>query len=171
MLAVDVIVEEESWTQLAGKAVLAERAVAAAAAELPNARAGVIAILLTDDASVASMNEQFRGKTGPTNVLSFPAAANVENHLGDIALAWGVVECEAANKSCSVADHLRHLIIHGFLHLQGYDHQADEEAEIMEAIECRALSRLGVANPYTMNTDDEDGNDVAKPDTQEPGRA
>jgi probable rRNA maturation factor len=171
MLAVDLIVEDDSWTELAGKAVLAEQAVAAAAAELPAARAGVVAILLTDDASVASMNEQFRGKAGPTNVLSFPATANIENHLGDIALAWGVVECEAQAKACSVADHLRHLIIHGFLHLQGYDHQADEEAEIMEAIECRALSRLGVANPYTMNTDDNGGNDVTGPDTKDADQA
>jgi probable rRNA maturation factor len=171
MLAVDLIVEDDGWTQLAGKTVLADQAVAAAAAELPSVRAGVIAILLTDDASVASMNEQFRGKPGPTNVLSFPAAVNVENHLGDIALAWGVVESEARDKACSVADHLRHLIIHGFLHLQGYDHQADEEAEIMEAIECRALSRLGVANPYTMNSDDNNDNDVIRSDANDAGQA
>ena len=70
------------------------------------------------------------------------------NHLGDIALAWGVVEREAADKQISVEDHVRHLIVHGFLHLQGYDHQNDDEAEQMEDLERRALARLGVSDPY-----------------------
>ena len=171
MFAIDLIVEDDAWAKLTNKTVLAEEAVAAAVAELPQARAGVVAILLTDDASIALLNERFRGKSGPTNVLSFPTAVNAENHLGDIALAWGVVECEASEKACSVADHLRHLIIHGFLHLQGYDHQADEEAEVMEAIECRALSRLGVSNPYVMNIDDENRQDKARPSTRNADRS
>ena len=97
---------------------------------------------------MATLNHNFRGKEGPTNVLSFPAAGQADNHLGDIALAAGVVAREAEARGITVEDHLRHLIVHGFLHLQGYDHQQDDEAEHMEDLERRALARLGVSDPY-----------------------
>ncbi len=107
-----------------------------------------VTVLLTGDDEVAELNEQFRHKAGPTNVLSFPAPPNPENHLGDIALAHGVCACEAAAQGKSLADHLRHLTVHGVLHLAGYDHQTDDEAEAMEALERRVLAGLGVADPY-----------------------
>jgi probable rRNA maturation factor len=148
MNAVDLIVEDEAWDRLEGKSALAETAIAAAQCEIDDILPGVIAILLTGDDAVAQLNKSFRGKEGPTNVLSFPASEHADNHLGDVALAWGVVEREAADKRISVEDHLRHLIVHGFLHLQGYDHQDDDEAEHMEDLERRALARLGVSDPY-----------------------
>ena len=148
MNAVDLIVEDEAWDRLEGKSALAETAIAAAQCEIDDIVPGVIAILLTGDDAVAQLNKSFRGKEGPTNVLSFPASEHADNHLGDVALAWGVVEWEAADKRISVEDHLRHLIVHGFLHLQGYDHQDDDEAEHMEDLERRALARLGVSDPY-----------------------
>ncbi|MCR9266236.1 MAG: rRNA maturation RNase YbeY [Alphaproteobacteria bacterium] len=148
MNAVDLIVEDEAWDRLEGKSALAETAIAAAQCEIDDILPGVIAILLTGDDAVAQLNKSFRGKEGPTNVLSFPASEHADNHLGDVALAWGVVEREAADKRVSVEDHLRHLIVHGFLHLQGYDHQDDDEAEHMEDLERRALARLGVSDPY-----------------------
>lgn len=148
MNAVDLIVEDEAWAALEGKTRLAEQAVEAASEDLPECRPGVVAILLTDDAAVAELNARFRDREGPTNVLSFPAAEHADNHLGDIALAAGVVAREAAERQIDLADHLRHLIVHGFLHLQGYDHQDDDEAEIMEDLERRALARLGVDDPY-----------------------
>ena len=148
MNAVDLIVEDEAWDRLEGKSALAETAIAAAQCEIDDILPGVIAILLTGDDAVAQLNKSFRGKEGPTNVLSFPASEHADNHLGDVALAWGVVEREAAEKRISVEDHLRHLIVHGFLHLQGYDHQDDDEAEHMEDLERRALARLGVSDPY-----------------------
>jgi len=148
MNAVDLIVEDDAWSSLQGKTRLAEEAVRAACEELPEREPGVVAVLLGGDDAVADMNMRFRGKDGPTNVLSFPSGGHADNHLGDIALAHGVVTAEANGRSIMLADHLRHLIIHGFLHLQGYDHQADDEAEIMEEIERRALARLGVADPY-----------------------
>ncbi|WP_339738648.1 rRNA maturation RNase YbeY [uncultured Maricaulis sp.] len=148
MNAVDVIVEDETWKVIEGKTRLVEQAVAAASAEITNARPGVIAVLLTDDAAMADLNTRFRQKSGPTNVLSFPASEHTDNHLGDIALASGVVISEANARSLPLADHLRHLIVHGFLHLQGYDHLEDDEAQVMESIERRALARLGVADPY-----------------------
>ncbi len=148
MNAVDLIVEDEAWDSLGGKAALAETAIAAAQCEIDDILPGVVAVLLTGDDAVARLNKSFRGKEGPTNVLSFPASEHADNHLGDIAVAWGVVEREAADKRISVEDHLRHLIVHGFLHLQGYDHQDDDEAEHMEDLERRALARLGVSDPY-----------------------
>jgi probable rRNA maturation factor len=151
MNAVDVIIEDEDWARLDDLRALASDAVKAARKAMGEAelRPGAAAILFTDDDAMADLNQRFRQKDGPTNVLSFPAAESSENHLGDIALGWGVCarEAEAAGKSCE--DHARHLVIHGYLHLQGYDHQSDEEAEVMEAIEVRALKRLGVADPYS----------------------
>lgn len=148
MNAVDLIVEDDAWSSLDGKTRLVEQAISAACHELPDRAPGVVAILLGDDEAIAAMNAQFRGKQGPTNVLSFPASEHADNHLGDIAIAFGVVTREAADRAIDLADHLRHLVVHGFLHLQGYDHQHDDEAEEMEALECRVLARLGVANPY-----------------------
>ncbi|WP_203291166.1 rRNA maturation RNase YbeY [Maricaulis parjimensis] len=148
MNAVDLIVEDDAWNQLDGKTVLAETAIAAAQCEIEDIHPGVVAVLLTGDEAVAQLNKSFRSKEGPTNVLSFPAGEHADNHLGDIALAWGVVAREAAEKQISVDDHLRHLIVHGFLHLQGYDHQDDDEAEQMEDLERRALARLGISDPY-----------------------
>lgn len=148
MNAVDVIVEDEAWTQVEGKTRLVEQAIAAAGAEISDALPGVVAVLLTDDAAMAELNTRFRQKPEPTNVLSFPASEHTVNHLGDIALASGVILREAQERALSVTDHLRHLVVHGFLHLQGYDHQSDDEARVMEEIERRALARLGVADPY-----------------------
>jgi len=110
--------------------------------------AGDLAILLTDDAQVKDFNARFRGKDTATNVLSFPAPPNAQDHIGDIALAYGVCAGEAAAQGKSLADHLRHLTIHGVLHLFGYDHEIDSEAEAMEALERRILAGLGVADPY-----------------------
>lgn len=148
MNAVDLIVEDEAWNAVDGKARLAETAIAAACAELSERLPGVVAILLTGDDAVADLNTTFRHRDGPTNVLSFPAGEHADNHLGDIALAAGVVVREAGERGIGVDDHLRHLIIHGFLHLQGYDHVDDADAAIMENIERRALARLHVADPY-----------------------
>jgi len=109
---------------------------------------GGITVLLTDDASVRTLNADFRGKDGPTNVLSFPAAESARPHLGDIALAYGVCAREAGAQGKPLADHLMHLTVHGVLHLLGYDHQTDAEAEAMEGIERAILSKLGVPDPY-----------------------
>ncbi len=150
MNAVDLIVEDERWKALPGLAQRADEAVAAAMAELDSSAPGVAAILLTDDDAVAALNTAYRGKEGPTNVLSFPSVDHADNHLGDIAIAYGVTAREANERGIEIIEHLLHLIIHAFLHLQGYDHQADEDAEIMEALERRALARLGIADPYRV---------------------
>ena len=111
-----------------------------------------MSLCLTDDAEVRALNARWRGLDKPTNVLSFPAAPAERMReaplLGDIALAYETLAREAEKSGASLADHYRHLVAHGFLHLIGYDHQTDEEAERMEALEKRILARLGVADPY-----------------------
>ena len=102
--------------------------------------------------TLRALNARFRGIDRPTNVLSFPAAEpgrpGKARALGDIALAFETLEREAAELAIPLADHYRHLIAHGFLHLIGYDHETDTEAERMEALETRILARLGAADPY-----------------------
>ena len=110
--------------------------------------AAVVAVLLADDDTVADLNQRFRGKAGPTNVLSFPAPANPEGQIGDIALAYGVCAREALEQGKSLKDHLIHLSVHGVLHLLGYDHETDGDAEAMEALERSILETLGVSDPY-----------------------
>jgi probable rRNA maturation factor len=119
-----------------------------------------VALRITDDATIHGLNRDWRGKDKPTNVLSFPMlessdleTANVagpELLLGDIVLARGVCLAEAADKQVTVEDHATHLIVHGTLHLLGYDHHDDGDAADMEAREIRALHRLGIANPYEI---------------------
>ena len=117
-----------------------------------------ISVRLTGDEEVRALNSQWRGKDKPTNVLSFPMAetgdlqdtkvAGPELLLGDIILARGVCAFEAAEKGVTFEDHATHLLVHGTLHLLGYDHDNEDEAADMEAREARALGRLGIANPY-----------------------
>lgn len=119
-----------------------------------------LSVRLTSDEEVRALNFAWREKDKPTNVLSFPLVgsdelqqANIagpELLLGDIVLARGVCEVEAAEKGVSLEQHATHLLVHGTLHLLGYDHDGEEEAADMEAREVRALGRLGIANPYEV---------------------
>jgi probable rRNA maturation factor len=148
---IEVEIEDPAWAAArpdaeaivigAGEAAL--NAVAPADLDEP-----VIVVLLTDDAVVADLNQRFRGKAGPTNVLSFPAPPNPQGQIGDIALAFGVCAHEAALQGKSLEHHLMHLTVHGVLHLLGYDHETDDEAEAMEALERSILETLGVSDPY-----------------------
>ena len=143
---IDIEIEDERWSQAVPDAEALTRRAAEAA--LAGERGDNITVLLTDDATVRELNSRFRGKDAPTNVLSFPAFDNPEGFLGDIALAFGICEREAAEQGKSLAHHLQHLVAHGALHLVGYDHQGDAEAQAMEALEREILSGLGVPDPY-----------------------
>ena len=120
-----------------------------------------LSVRLAGDDEVRALNAKWRGKDQATNVLSFPLAnaddfraakiPGMELLLGDIVMAHGVCEAEAAEKGVSVQDHATHLLVHGTLHLLGYDHQADADAAEMEAREIRALARLGISDPYAVN--------------------
>ncbi len=124
-----------------------------------------ISVRLTTDDEVHALNKQYRGKDKPTNVLSFPMVQpdlldtvsqnsdDGELLLGDIVLAHGVCATEAAERGISTADHATHLLVHGTLHLLGYDHMTDDEAESMEEIERQALASLGIADPYLIRED------------------
>lgn len=158
LLDVDVVVECRAWDGIAGLEAATEEAARSAfhaADGAPTGRCGLTVALL-DDAAVCDLNRQFRGQDKPTNVLSFPAAPQPAGdapdpspvNLGDIALAYETVAREAGEGGIALLDHVRHLVVHGALHLLGYDHETDAEAERMETLETRVLAGLGVADPY-----------------------
>jgi probable rRNA maturation factor len=145
-VVIEVEIEDSAWT--AAQPDAEALAIAAATAALD--RPGEIAVLLSDDATLRDLNNRFRGKDKPTNVLSFPAPSNPQGHLGDIALAYGVCAAEAAEQGKSLSAHLQHLVAHGVLHLVGFDHETEAEAEAMEAQERVILAGLGVSDPYAV---------------------
>ncbi|HEV2599134.1 rRNA maturation RNase YbeY [Sphingopyxis sp.] len=147
------------WEARAGEAAAAALALTPFASLADAAPLVEIAIRLTDDDEVHNLNRDFRGKDKPTNVLSFPQVQpdlleglsnsdDGEILLGDIVLARETCAREADEKGVSLADHATHLIVHGTLHLVGYDHMDDASAAAMEALEVKALASLGIANPY-----------------------
>lgn len=147
------------WEARAAEAVAAALALTPFASLAQAAPLVEVAVRLTDDAEVQTLNRDFRGKDKPTNVLSFPQVqddlleglANSDDGeilLGDIVLARETCAREADEKAISIADHATHLIVHGTLHLVGYDHGDDASAGAMEALEVKALASLGIANPY-----------------------
>ncbi|PKP85524.1 MAG: rRNA maturation RNase YbeY [Alphaproteobacteria bacterium HGW-Alphaproteobacteria-2] len=163
---VEAVVEDDRWNGIdieelaraACRAVFADRGLA------PNDFG--VAVLAADDARVAALNADFRGKPTATNVLSWPETALQPEgegdlpaeprpgtpgdpaHLGDIALAWETCMCEAAEAGRPLRDHVLHLLVHGCLHLLGYDHERDGDAALMEGTEVRILATLGVPDPY-----------------------
>jgi probable rRNA maturation factor len=168
MILVEADVSEE-WDSSTDWAQLAEAAVRAAVAQsevpglLENGLTAEISVRFTSDEAVRSLNADWRGKDKPTNVLSFPMAQaeqlpslartdGGEALLGDIVLAHGVCAAEAAEKGLQVCTHAAHLVVHGALHLLGYDHErGDEDAETMEEAERRSLAVLGIADPYEIH--------------------
>ena len=152
------------WDSSTGWEALARSAAEAAIAEsafpqlAASPRAVELSVRLAGDEEVRALNAQWRGKDKPTNVLSFPladpqalgdaAADGPEILLGDIVLARETCAAEAHDKGVAFEDHAAHLLVHGTLHLLGYDHQDDSAASDMEAREARALHQLGIANPY-----------------------
>lgn len=155
-MIVNVDVDEEAWLPVLPDAEgLAVNAVNAAIEHLDlDADGRVIDIVLATDEEVAGLNGQWRGKPRPTNVLSFPAAPGLilppdePQPLGEIILASGVVGREAAEQAKPLADHFTHLVVHGFLHIMGYDHEDDMEAARMERLEMEILAQMGIPNPY-----------------------
>jgi probable rRNA maturation factor len=168
MLAIEAQCEDE-WPAGIDWPALATRAAEAAFAETPYAALATdgtpieISVRFTDDEEVHDLNRDYRGKDKPTNVLSFPMAEpddltnpipGLELLLGDLVLAYGVCAREAEAKGIAVEIHAAHLLVHGTLHLLGYDHEtSDADAEAMEAAETRALARLGIDDPYLITED------------------
>lgn len=150
---IEVLIEAEGWNTCPPDA--SDLAIRAAGAALAAAGvSGGLAILLADDDRLAELNLGFRAKAGPTNVLSFPAPANPEGWLGDLALAFGTCRREAEAQDKRLEHHLQHLVAHGVLHLVGYDHESEAEAEAMEALEAKILAGLGAPDPYAAERGD-----------------
>ncbi len=149
-LKIDILVESDRWKQAeedAGPVV--RRAIAEAAATLSTGGAE-LAIVLTDDSAIRLLNRTWRDTDAATNVLSFPTAdsGGTPSLLGDIVLAYETIAREARAERKPFAHHVAHLAVHGFLHLLGYDHERNEDAETMEKAERDILRRLGIPDPY-----------------------
>jgi probable rRNA maturation factor len=146
---IDVLVESALWKEPGRVKTILRRAVREATAMLPT-RGGELAIVLTDDSAIRLLNRQWRGVNKATNVLSFPTQDSCGQPplIGDIVLAHETIAREARDEGKPFAHHLAHLTVHGFLHLLGYDHQRDSDAETMEAVERKILRRLAIPDPY-----------------------
>lgn len=151
---IEVTVALDTWrSAVADVEKVCRRAAAEALAHTGRAEAeNEVSVLLCGDDTVSELNGEYRGAARPTNVLSFPngfAGAGPDTHLlGDVAIAFETVAAEAAASRLAIVDHLTHLVVHGVLHLLGYDHQTAREADDMEALEVAILDRLGVPDPY-----------------------
>lgn len=151
-LDIDVVHDGGDWDQVADAEALVRVAADALARELAVSKAEVC-VALSSDEQVAELNGSYRGKPKPTNVLSFPAVPMLPvegepRFLGDIVLALETLQREAGDLGVPLAHHMQHLVVHGLLHLMGYDHQTEQEAREMEGLEVRILARLGIADPY-----------------------
>jgi probable rRNA maturation factor len=159
--ALDIIVDSPLWKAQRGVKAVLQRAICEAAS-MATTSGGELAIVLTDDSAIRTLNRGWRGKDQPTNVLSFPARDNPSASrlagerrgrvrlLGDIVIAYETMAREALAAHKPFLHHLAHLAVHGFLHLVGHDHATDAEADAMEALEIAVLARLDVPNPYVM---------------------
>ena len=153
----EILVTAECWHAQAEAEAVIQRAIAVAA-EIADADIGEaeLAVMLTDDAGIRTLNSNWRGIDKPTNVLSFPAlqpegewkAGDAPRMLGDIAIAYETTRREADDEQKPFDHHLSHLAVHGFLHLIGYDHEIDSDAEDMESLETEILAQLGIPDPY-----------------------
>lgn len=157
-----VVLRDARWLDACDAATLARRAAAAALAR-PEARSEVegreLTLVLADDALVRALNRRYRGRDAPTNVLSFadldldaPSPPGMPRTLGDVVVARETVLREAAEQGKRPGDHLAHLVVHGVLHLLGWDHEGEPEAERMEALERSILGEMGIADPYLPKT-------------------
>ncbi len=149
--SIDIVRESSLWQAQPEIEAVLRRAIAEAAASV-STKDAELAIVLTDDSRIRELNRVWRGIDKPTNVLSFPAKEAGGNGatvlLGDIVIAYETAAREAHDQATPFLHHVAHLTVHGFLHLRGYDHAADEEAETMERLERTILARLDISDPY-----------------------
>jgi probable rRNA maturation factor len=154
----EVLVTADCWQRESGAEAAIHRAIETAAAMVDAETSDAeLAIMLTDDDGIRTLNKNWRGIDKPTNVLSFPALQPVgprdedaPRMLGDIAIAYQTTRTEADAEHKPFENHLSHLAVHGFLHLVGYDHEKDGDADIMEDLERKILARLGIPDPYAI---------------------
>ena len=171
-IGIALVVEDPQWCDLHPDAEAIATRAAHAALDFTRSHAGTparfntaeaeLTLVLADDKQVRALNHRFRGLNKPTNVLSFadlddhaPAAGDTIPYLlGDVVLARETIAREAEAQGKALADHLGHLVVHGVLHLLGFDHDAPAEAAVMEALEVRILGQIGIADPYGQESAD-----------------
>lgn len=148
-MQVDIAIEDDAWRREQRLAATIVRAAetAVAVAGLPAGREAELSVLLGNDALMRTLNRDWRGRDAATNVLSFPQAGGGPL-VGDIALGYETVAREAAARGIPLDHHIAHLVVHGLLHLFGYDHECEEEADVMETTERAVLGALGIPDPY-----------------------
>jgi len=168
MTEVEVVVMDRRWAEAVPDVTgVADRVCAALDRLQPPGGPAGFGLALSDDAHLARLNRDFRGRDRPTNVLAFPAISTpvVETggeptYLGDVAVSFDTVLKESKAAACTLPERLSHMIIHGLLHLKGYDHQNDDDACLMEGLEAQVLAALGYADPYRLrDAVQEDGTD------------
>jgi len=149
--SIDIVRESPLWEEQADIDAMLRRVIAEAAVDV-STKDAELAIVLTDDSRIRALNRVWRGVDQPTNVLSFPARDRHKDGapalLGDIVIAYETTAREALAQGTPFLHYLAHLTVHGFLHLRGYNHEADDEAEVMERIERAILARLDICDPY-----------------------
>ena len=152
---IDIQVQSPLWNAQPLAEQTIRDAISAAAGAL-STEGGEVSILLTDDSEIARLNRDWRGIDKPTNVLSFPASrvGQGDKLLGDIVIAYETLERESTDESRDFLHHLAHLAVHGFLHLIGFDHETDAQAEEMEGLESRIMMRLNMPDPYVARESD-----------------
>ena len=142
-IMIEAVATGENWSDVLTQQDM-EAAAGVVAAE--TGAHGDVALALGDDTLLQQLNRDFRGKDKPTNVLSFPSGE--DDFLGDVAMSRETLRREAAEQDKDERSHALHLLVHGILHLLGYDHETDEQADVMESLERRVLEKLGIADPY-----------------------
>jgi probable rRNA maturation factor len=162
-LEIELILEDQNWSEISSDFSFLKEAVFLALCQVPTKSAPLamksphrLAVLvMSNDASIRDLNKSYRSKDKATNVLSFPSTENLlpgeelePVHIGDVILAYEYVTKEAKTEKKTIKSHLSHLVIHGVLHLLGYDHETSEDAETMETLEIRLMKQLGLENPY-----------------------
>jgi probable rRNA maturation factor len=154
-LLIEIIVQSARWKQQPKAAHIVRKSISAAAIATSTPRAE-LAIVLTNDSAIRALNRDWCGLDAPTNVLSFPAAKKILSLagpplLGDVVIAYQTVAREARDEAKPFAHHLAHLVVHGYLHLVGCDHDNDRKARRMERLEVAILAKLGVPDPYARH--------------------
>lgn len=161
-LEIDVLVESDHWQSVKTASAIVRRAVIRAAGAL-STRPTELAIVLTDDSTIRTLNRDWRGIDAATNVLSFATKNAGGRHLGDIVLAYETIAREARRQRKPLAHHLAHLAVHGFLHLVGYDHVSEEEAIAMQGAERVILRQLRIPDPYRARSRNNVGHRARRP--------
>lgn len=142
-LHIDITIEDPRWTDISEELIKETLLLTSQQFEEENLE---LSLVLTNDTAIQKLNHDYREKDKPTNVLSFP---NDPPLLGDIVMAYETIEHEAIEQGKEQEHHIRHMLVHGLLHLYGYDHITDEDADEMESLEAEILAKMGIKNPYT----------------------